>query len=104
MRRILIERARQKRSLKRGGDRTRENLSVVEVGVDAPDIELIALDHALEKLAAHDPVKAELVKLRYFAGLSIPQAAAALGIASSTADKYWAYAKCWLRLEIDGKP
>jgi RNA polymerase sigma factor (TIGR02999 family) len=103
MRRILVERARQKKALKRGGDRRRESLAVADIGVEPPNIELIALDRALEKLENRDAVKAELVKLRYFAGLTIPQAAAALGIAPSTADKYWAYAKSWLKLEIDGE-
>jgi RNA polymerase sigma factor (TIGR02999 family) len=103
MRRILVERARHKRSLKRGGNWRRQALSEVDIEISAPSTDLLALDEALTKLEAQDKLKADLVKLRFFAGLTIPQAAEALGMASSTADKYWSYAKCWLRLEIDGR-
>ncbi len=105
MRRILIEQARRKKSLKQGGDRQRLELEDVEISVDAPADDLLALNEALEKLEQADPLKAGVVKLRFFAGLTVPEAAAALGISPSTADNYWAYARCWLRLEMcDGRP
>jgi RNA polymerase sigma factor (TIGR02999 family) len=100
MRRILVENARRKRGPKHGGNLRRHELD--ESGLRAPDApeDLIALDAALEKLAQKDARKAELVKLRFFAGLTVPQAAGALGIAPSTADRDWAYAKAWLFREI----
>lgn len=101
MRRILIERARQKKTLKEGGGQPRVAIDQIDIAVEPPSIDLLALNEALENLEQHDDLKAKLVKLRYFAGLTIPQAADALGISTSTADKYWAYAKCWLRLEMD---
>ncbi len=101
MRRILIESARRKKSLKRGGDRKRIDLDKAELAIDGPSDDLIALDEALEKLSRKDKVKAELVNLRYFAGLTIEQAANILGISTSTADEYWAYARSWLRVEVD---
>jgi RNA polymerase sigma factor (TIGR02999 family) len=102
MRRILVERARHKRSRKAGGDRRRLDLDDVEPAVTGPDVDLLALDEALEKLGRQDKRKAELVKLRFFAGLTTAEAARALGISLSTADNDWAYARCWLRLEIQG--
>jgi len=102
MRRILVDNARRKQSLKHGGGRKRIRLDEAilmkddDTGVD----DLIALDEALEKLSKKDKVKADLVKLRYFAGLTGEQAAEVLGISPSTADRYWAYARSWLRLEI----
>jgi RNA polymerase sigma factor (TIGR02999 family) len=102
MRRILIERARHRRSRKAGGDRQRLDLADVEPAVAGPDVDLLALDEALEKLEQQDKRKADLVKLRFFAGLTTAQAAEALGISPSTADNDWAYARCWLRLEIAG--
>jgi RNA polymerase sigma factor (TIGR02999 family) len=104
MRRILVERARHKKSLKAGGDRQRVELADVEPASEEPHDDLLALDDALAKLEVKDPRKAELVKLRYFAGLTGTQAAAALGISTSTADNDWAYARAWLRLEIGGRP
>jgi RNA polymerase sigma factor (TIGR02999 family) len=104
MRRILVDAARRKRSLKQGGDRRRVELADVEPAVGAPDLDLIALDEALDRLARTDPRKAELVKLRFFAGLTTEQAAAALGVSTSTADNDWAYAKSWLRVALDGRP
>jgi RNA polymerase sigma factor (TIGR02999 family) len=101
MRRILVERARHKRSFKAGGDRRRQDLADIEAA--EPDIDLLALNEALEKLEREDKRKAELVKLRFFAGLTISEAAQALGISESTADNDWAYARCWLRLEIEGQ-
>ena len=102
MRRILVERARHKRSLKAGGDREREEMAEIEPAVDEPDLDLLALNEALDKLETQDKRKADLVKLRFFAGLTIEEAAQALDIATSTADKDWAYARCWLHLEMEG--
>jgi RNA polymerase sigma factor (TIGR02999 family) len=100
MRRILIDRARHRRAEKRGGGRRRHGLD--DLAAVAPDEELLALDEALHQLATRDPVKARLVELRYFAGLTGEQAAEALGISPSTADRYWAYARAWLRAELGG--
>jgi RNA polymerase sigma factor (TIGR02999 family) len=102
MRRILVERARHKRSLKAGGDRQRLDLADVDPATTEPDDEMLALDEALEKLERQDRRKAELVKLRFFAGLTGAEAAEILGISTSTADNDWAYARCWLRLEMNG--
>lgn len=104
MRRILVENARRKRTDKHGGGHRRVNLADVEPSADGPDLDLIALDEALSRLALTHPRKAELVQLRYFAGLTIEQAAVALGISTSTADNDWAYAKSWLRVALDGRP
>ncbi len=100
MRRILIDNARRKRTQKRGGGLKRQPLEAV--AAPEPDEDLLALDEALEKLAAQDPVKARLVELRYFAGLTAEQAAEVLGISPSTADRHWAYARAWLRAEVRG--
>jgi RNA polymerase sigma factor (TIGR02999 family) len=102
MRRILVEQARHRKSQKAGGDRQRIELSAVEPQVAGAELDLVALSEALDRLAAAHPRKAELVKLRYFAGLSHHEAAVALGIATSTADDDWAYAKSWLRVELCG--
>jgi RNA polymerase sigma factor (TIGR02999 family) len=102
MHRILIDNARRKKSLKHGGGHKRIELDEAVTASDdktSPD-DLIALDEALEKLSKKDKVKADLVKLRYFAGLTGEQAAEVLGISHNTADQYWAYARVWLRLEI----
>jgi RNA polymerase sigma factor (sigma-70 family) len=96
MRRILLNRARDKGRLKRGGQRQRVDLENVVLGVDAPNDDLIAIDEALERLAAESPECAQVVKLRFFAGLSTEEAAAALGISASTAKRHWAYARAWL--------
>jgi RNA polymerase sigma factor (TIGR02999 family) len=96
MRRILVEQARRRGRLKRGGGLKRVELDASELTVDAPPDELVALDEALAKLAEQHPEKAQLVKLRYFAGLTIEEAAAALGVGTSTADRHWAYARAWL--------
>ena len=101
MRRIVVERARHKRSLKAGGDRHRLELADIEPAVVEPGVDLLALNDVLEKLEQHDPRQAELVKLRFFAGLTTEEAAQALGISPATANNDWAYARCWLRLEID---
>jgi RNA polymerase sigma factor (TIGR02999 family) len=100
MRRILVEQARHKKSAKAGGKRQRVRFEGEQLAVPNRDIDLIALDEALDRLASHDSRKAELVKLRFFAGMTISQAASALGIAESTADADWAYAKSWLRVEL----
>jgi RNA polymerase sigma factor (TIGR02999 family) len=102
MRRILVERARHRKSQKAGGDRQRADLDYIEPAVAEPDVDLLALNEALTKLEAQDRRKAELVKLRFFAGMTIEEAAQALGISTSTADNDWAYARCWLRVEIEG--
>jgi RNA polymerase sigma factor (TIGR02999 family) len=104
MRRILIEQARRKRSAKGGGQLQRVELQDDQLMAASQTIDLLALDEALNKLASLDRRKAELVKLRYFAGLTIHQASEALGIAESTADADWAYAKSWLRLELAETP
>ena len=102
MRRILVENARRKASAKAGGGRQRLDLSDAEPAIEGPSLDLLAMDEALTALEARDPRKAALVKLRYFAGLTIDQAAAALGISASTADNDWAYARSWLRLAMLG--
>jgi RNA polymerase sigma factor (TIGR02999 family) len=102
MRRILVENVRRKRSLKRGGGRAREEFDELQLAAPEPVEDLLALDEALDRLAAKDPVKAELVKLRYFAGMTIEQAAAALGISNATAKRYWTYTRTWLYQEIAG--
>jgi RNA polymerase sigma factor (TIGR02999 family) len=104
MRRILVDNARRKKTDKHGGGHRRVDLADIEPGADGPDLDLIALDEALDRLAAAHPRKAELVQLRYFAGLTTEQAALALGISTSTADNDWAYAKSWLRVALDGRP
>jgi RNA polymerase sigma factor (TIGR02999 family) len=104
MRRILVDVARRKQSLKGGGGRRREDLDRAAPAVGGPDLDLLALDEALARLEQRDPRKAQLVKLRFFAGLTVEQAARALGIATSTADEDWAYARSWLRLAIAGSP
>jgi RNA polymerase sigma factor (TIGR02999 family) len=100
MRRILIENARRKQSLKLGGGHKRISIDSLELAVDGPSEKLLALDEALDRLTERDRAKADLVKLRYFAGLTSEQAAELLGIARSTADEYWAYAKAWLKADI----
>jgi RNA polymerase sigma factor (TIGR02999 family) len=101
MRRILVERARRKQSVKHGGGRRRVDLGKVEPELAGhPNEDLLALDEALQGLEAKDTRKAELVKLKYFAGLTNAQAAEALGVSASTVDSDWAYARCWLRLQM----
>jgi RNA polymerase sigma factor (TIGR02999 family) len=96
MRRILVERARRKQRLKHGGGRQRIALEHVAAVAGTPSDDLLALDEALTRLAAEDPIKARLVELRFFAGLSVEEAARCLGISRATADRYWAYARAWL--------
>lgn len=100
MRRILIDQARKKKSRKHGGDMERHPLEEVEIASPEPAVELLAVNEALDKFEQVDKVAAGLVKLRYYAGLTIPQAAEALGISSSTADRHWAYARAWLHAEL----
>jgi RNA polymerase sigma factor (TIGR02999 family) len=102
MRRILVEKARRKRRHKHGGGRARVEFDGIEPAVPTRDDDLLALDEALTQLAVADPQAAELVQLRYFAGLTIPQAAEALGLAPRTADFLWAYARSWLLQKIEG--
>jgi RNA polymerase sigma factor (TIGR02999 family) len=103
MRRILIDHARRKRRIRHGGNRERVPLSDVDVAGEPPAEEILALDKALDRFAAQDPVRAELVKLRYFAGLSEAEAATALGISRATASRYWTYARAWLINALDAK-
>ena len=101
MRRILVDNARRKGRLKRGGGSAqRLSLDKVELTVDNPPANLLALDEALEEFAQKEPEKAQLVKLRYFAGLTTEEAAQALGISVRTAGRFWAYAKAWLYARI----
>jgi RNA polymerase sigma factor (TIGR02999 family) len=100
MRRILIENARRKRRLRHGGDAARHDLDPAQITAPDPPDELLAIDEALEKLAQADPQAAELVKLRYFAGLPIPRVAELLGLSPRSADRLWAYARAWLRRAI----
>jgi RNA polymerase sigma factor (TIGR02999 family) len=100
MRRILVDQARRKRAEKRGGGRARQDLNGVEPATPEPDANLLAVDEALAKFEKRDPAKAALVKLRYFGGLTIPEAAAALGISPTTADRHWAFARAWLHAEL----
>jgi RNA polymerase sigma factor (TIGR02999 family) len=102
MRRILVDAARRKRRDKHGGDRHRLDLEAVQPTVSAPRDDLVALDAALTKLAAQDPQAAKLVELRQFTGLSVTDAAQALGISPRTADRIWAYARAWLHRELTG--
>ena len=101
MRRILIDNARRKRRPKHGGDRRRVDLDAAASVAEAPADDLLALDEALTKLAAEEPIKAKLVKLRLFAGLSVPEAAKVLGLATRTAERYWTYARVWLYAELN---
>ncbi len=100
MQRILVENARRKKRLKAGGEFQRVELAEVQASVHGRSVDVLALDEALGKLDQLDHRKAELVRLRFFAGLTLPEAAAALGISTSTADNDWAYAKAWLRVEM----
>ncbi|HUG66659.1 MAG TPA: ECF-type sigma factor [Pirellulaceae bacterium] len=104
MRRILIESARRKKRLKHGAGYDRVALDNVEIASQAPADDLLALDEALTRLAAEDPVKARLVELRFFVGLSVEEAADVLGISAITAKRYWRYARAWLhRIVSEGE-
>ena len=104
MRRILVESARRKRAEKRGGGLVRHDADGFDIAASEIPEDLVALDEALTKLAATDKAAAELVHLRFFAGLSITDAAAMLGMSPRTADRLWAYARAWLHQEIEGRP
>jgi RNA polymerase sigma factor (TIGR02999 family) len=102
MRRILIENARRKQRLKHGGAHHRVELQDQDYAIAEPADDLLALDEALSRLETEEPAKAELVKLRYFAGLTLEEAAAALGISRATAARYWTYARAWLYDRVRG--
>jgi RNA polymerase sigma factor (TIGR02999 family) len=104
MRRILIDRARQKRALRHGGGQQRLDLGQLDLAVAAPDDQLLAVHEALERLAARHPAEAELVKLRYFVGMTNEEAADALNVSVRTAKYYWTHARAWLYREITGDP
>jgi RNA polymerase sigma factor (TIGR02999 family) len=100
MRRILVDAARRKARLKRGGGRLHRELDEADFIVLPESIDLVALDEALEKLADQDPTKAQLVKLRFFTGMTVEQAGQVLGISRATADRYWTFARAWLYREV----
>jgi len=100
MRRILVESARRKARIRHGGERQRVDLDSACAVSEPPSLDLLALDEALSKLAVVEPAKADLVKLRFFAGLTMPEAAAALGISLATAERYWTFARSWLFAEM----
>jgi RNA polymerase sigma factor (TIGR02999 family) len=100
LRRILVDNARRKRRLKRGGGNLKQALDGNQAVVPEPSDDLLALDEALDALAAADATAAQLVKLRYFAGMTLPEAAEALGVSTRSADRVWAYAKAWLRRRL----
>ncbi|MFO0797525.1 MAG: ECF-type sigma factor [Gemmataceae bacterium] len=102
MRRILVDAARRKQTAKHGGGRARHNAHELPLAAPEPDADLVALDAALDRLAAAEPDKAAVVKLRYFAGLTVDETAAALGISTATANRYWAYSRAWLFEEMSG--
>ncbi len=102
MRRILIDQARQKAALRHGGALQRQALDPNAATIPEPREDLLALNEALDKLAIEDPLKANLVKLRYFVGLSLTEAAAALDLSERTASRHWAYARAWLRRAVEG--
>jgi RNA polymerase sigma factor (TIGR02999 family) len=104
MRRILIDQARHKATLRQGGPLARQELDPDAVAYPEPREDLLALNEALDQLATEDPLKANLVKLRYFVGLSLAEAAAALGLSERTAGRHWAYARAWLRRAVEGPP
>ncbi len=101
MRRILVDAARRKQAIRHGGGRRRVDLQAHHRVTQSPD-DLLALDDALSRFASEEPAKAELVKLRFFAGLSMPEAAFALGISLATAERWWTYARTWLFSELHG--
>ena len=101
MRRILIDNARRKHARRHGGGQQRIDIQEIEIAVDVRDDDLLEVNAALERFAAQDKQKAELVKLRYFTGLTIEQAAGMLGVSAPTANRWWAYARAWLHKEIE---
>jgi RNA polymerase sigma factor (TIGR02999 family) len=103
MRRILIENARRKKAVRHGAGLARLDIQAIDLAAPVDDDRLLDINDALEKFAAQDPAKAELVKLRYFVGLSLEEAAAALNISEATAKRWWAYARAWLYSEIKAR-
>src|SRR5262249_36168730 len=103
MRRILIDRARRKGSQKRGVDLSRAELHESAIEIRAPGAEILAVHESLDALAAEDQVAAEVVKLRYFVGMTIPEIADSLGMSGRTADRHWAFARAWLKRAIEGE-
>lgn len=101
MRRILIENARRKQAVRHGGDQQRVDIQEIEIASEVKDDELLALNDALDKFASRDKPKADLVKLRYFVGLTLEEAAEILGISVATAKRHWAFARAWLYAEIN---
>ena len=101
MRRILIDNARRKRAVRHGGEQQRVNMLEQDIAAGTGDEQLLAINDALEKLATQDKQKAELVKLRFFVGLTIEEAAEILGISVATAKRHWIYARAWLHAEIN---
>jgi RNA polymerase sigma factor (TIGR02999 family) len=101
MRRILVESARRKRRLRHGGGRKRLDLDAIDLAADEEDDRLVALDECLTKLAAEEPVVADVIKMRYFVGFTIDQTAEALGISVRTANRHWAYARAWLHQHLE---
>ena len=100
MRRILLDRARRRKTLRRGGDAQKVDLDSIELAASASDDQLLAVDAALARLVEHDPAKAELVKLRFYAGLTIEEAAQTLGLSAMTVKRQWSYARAWLYREM----
>jgi RNA polymerase sigma factor (TIGR02999 family) len=100
MRRVRVDHARARQAARRGGDRRRVDLDSAAAHKPGPDLDLVALDDALNKLAAKDPRKGKLVELRFFAGLTMPEVAEVLGVSLATAERQWAYAKAWLLAEL----
>jgi RNA polymerase sigma factor (TIGR02999 family) len=103
MRRVRVDHARARGAAKRGGGQGRVDLDSGTAAVPEPDLDLVALDAALDRLAARDPERAKLVELRFFAGLSMPQVAEVLGVSLATAERRWAYTKAWLLAELAGR-
>lgn len=104
MRRILIDRARKRNRGKHGGGMRRVSLDSVDLAANSDDATLLAIDESLERLSEESPAKAQLVKLRFFSGLTVVEAAVALGISPATAKRYWAYARAWLLCDLEGEP
>jgi RNA polymerase sigma factor (TIGR02999 family) len=102
MRRILVEKARRRKRLKHGGEHRRVDLEMALSVADPPDFDLLGLDEALTRLEETDPLAANVVKLRYFAGLTMPETAEALGVSLRHAERNWTYAKAWLHRELSG--
>jgi RNA polymerase sigma factor (TIGR02999 family) len=102
MRRILIDNARRRAATRHGGAMQRQFLDADAIAAQEPREDLLALDEALNRLAAEDPIKADIVKLRYFVGLNLAETAAALGLSERTAGRHWAYARAWLRRAVEG--